>query len=886
MKYKKRINLKLFLILSIFFSAAFRLQGAQIFTKTVIFSNGKAQVRTNGYLSKRPKVALVLSGGGSHGMVHIGVLKALEEERLPIDLIVGTSIGSVIGGLYASGYSTDQLAEIMKNIDWGAIYRDETQRTALYAGQKKEQDRYLVTIRFNKGNPFIPVAVSPGQKILGILSDLILKAHYQARNNYDNLRIPFRSVATDLVSGKLVILKSGNLAESINASLAIPLLFTPIVRDSMLLLDGGMRSNLPVNAARQSGADIVLAVDVTSGLRKKEQISAPWEIVDQATTIMTADSKKRESLAADLLLKPDLDHILNDDFSKTDSLIALGEAEAEKIIPALKAKIEQRDSTKEISVIPAQVEFITEQGSAAAEKNKLQIKAGRSVFLKDILREMDRLMESGSYEQVVAGVDSAHISFKVYKFAGLKKINLLGNTRYPAGELKSLFISKAGSPLNSKVLQNDLVRLIKKYRSNGYSLMKIDSLSWDERQGLLTIVINEGRISDFTIIGNEKTKNYVILREFSSQKGRVFNWKKVREAILNVYASQLYERVSVDIVERDHGNCLVIKVKEKPSVILRLGAKYDTDRLTQAYVELGDESLFGTGIKTLLVFRAGANDKYLGIKIRDDRIFTTYLTFNLQTYLQRQLNPYRGWNDEQGRYREERRGVRFQVGQQMKRLGQVIFELRQEYIKDRREEGEFSQAGDLDLRTFALRAITDKRDFRDFPTRGIFNHWAWESGNRLVLETKDSYTKAQVNIEGYFTFYRRHTWHLKLFAGIGDKSMPFSENFRLGGLHNFYGLYENEFHGRQLVLSSVAYRYKIPWYLNKKSYLLKNIYFSLRYDFAGLWKDPDLVFTGKDFFSGYGAYIGLQTTLGPLYFAYGRRDNGESRFYFSLGLSY
>jgi len=883
MKKNLLVYLKVVLLFTLFFIAIHKPLQARVITKQVLFNQGKITVKTRGCRITRPKIGLVLSGGGSHGMLHIGVLKALEENHITIDLIVGSSIGSVIGGLYAAGYSPQQLARIVKRVDWKDIYRDETQRTALYVGQKKERDRYLVTIRFKNGNPYIPLAFSPGQKIQNILSDLVLRARYQARNNFDNLRIPFRAVATDLISGKRVALRSGNLAESINASLALPLLFTPIERDSMLLVDGGMRSNLPVDVAKQAGMDLVIAVDASSGLRSKKEITAPWEIVDQATTIMTALPKQQEEKRADLLIKPDLTNLLNNDFSKTDSLIALGETLTLRKIPYLKALSVLRDSVLNERYVPRQIKILN---GAIKQNPKILPPAGRVTDLREVLTDLQKWIRLGYYRKVSARLDSSVFFFRLYPFALLRKIRILGNSRYSDQALRKLFHSKYNQPLNWKILQADLERLVENYRNNGYSLMKIKHIDWRDEQGLLTLTLDEGLISDMRITGNMKTRNYVIMREFSAQKGRVFNWKIVRQAIRNVYASQLYDRVSADILEEKGENILQIKVKEKPSRILRLGAKYDTDRRAQVYLEAGNESLMGTGIKTLLQFRAGARDNYMGLKIRDDRIFTTFLTFNLQAYQQTQINPFRGWDGTDGRYREVRRGFRFQAGQQMKHLGQVVFELRQEYIRDRAVEGNFNYKQTIDLRTFAIRAITDKRDYTDFPTKGLYNHWAWESGNRLVLETKESYTKALVNLEAYYTFRRQHTWHLKFFAGIGDKSMPFSENFRLGGLHNFYGLHENEYFGRQLVLASLGYRYKLPWTLFKKNYLIKNSYFSLRYDLAGIWQDPELVFSNKDFFSGYGAYLGIQTTLGPLYLAYGRTGSGRQTFYFSLGLSY
>jgi len=268
-------------------------------------------------------------------LTHIGVLEVLEENNIPIDLIVGTSIGSVIGGLFASGYSCEEITQTLKKIDWDDIYRDETQRASLFPSQKNEQDRYLFSVRFNGFDPYIPSSFSPGQKVLSLLSDLFLKAKYQGRNNFDNLKIPFRAVSTDLVSGKQIVLSKGNLAESINASLAVPLLFSPVSIDSMLLVDGGLISNLPVDVSKNLGMDITIAVDATARLRTFDEIEAPWEIVDQATTIMSAVSEEIQKTQADILIEPNLGDMPNDQFEDIHQLVALGRSAIQEKMIAL-----------------------------------------------------------------------------------------------------------------------------------------------------------------------------------------------------------------------------------------------------------------------------------------------------------------------------------------------------------------------------------------------------------------------------------------------------------------------------------------------------------------------------------------------------------------------
>jgi NTE family protein len=159
----------------------------------------------------RPKIGLVLSGGGARGISQIGVLKGLEKYEIPIDLIVGTSMGSVIGGFYAAGYKSQELEDIVSKINWEDLFTDETERENLFLAQKRETDRYLFKIRFDGWNLQWPTSITPGQKILSTISDQLYNASYQAVDDFDYLKIPFRVIATDLISGQRIIIGKGDL---------------------------------------------------------------------------------------------------------------------------------------------------------------------------------------------------------------------------------------------------------------------------------------------------------------------------------------------------------------------------------------------------------------------------------------------------------------------------------------------------------------------------------------------------------------------------------------------------------------------------------------------------------------------------------------------------
>ncbi|MCB0281799.1 MAG: patatin-like phospholipase family protein [Calditrichaeota bacterium] len=839
---------------------------AQEFSKSFNFENGKITEEQSDNLPQKLKIGLVLSGGGSRGISHIGVLQVLDSLGIVPDLIVGTSIGGVVGGLYAAGYSPDEIEEITKNINWGDIFNDDPQRTTLFLGQKSEQDRYLLSLRLKNFSPYIPNAVTPGQKVLNILSDFFLMAPFQVKNSFDDLRINFRSVATDIVSGKMVVLDDGNIAEAINGSLAVPLLFSPVSRDSMLLVDGGIKSNLPVSVALEDSMDFIIASDVSATLRTREQINAPWEVADQVTTIMTDNNNLREHKYADILVLPKIPRVTNTDFTKIDSMIAAGKMAALEHIKMLQQLRDNPLDLKNRDVVDTL--FI-------ADSNQI-------TTTETISDSLSHWLSSGYFRKVNARLDkiSGMLDFQFDPFGDVDSIAILGNNHINRQALMDSVSLQLATPLNVTILKSDLDKIISLYRSQGYSLMEVSRVIFNDDTGILYVFIDEGLVEDISVEGNEKTEKFVVLREFNLQKNDVFNWLNIKKGIDNVYASALYNRVSVDVNRVGNKAHLVIKVDEKPSVRFQIGGKADIERRFQGYMELADENFLGKGIKGKIQTRLGVRDGLVGLNFRNDRIFTTYLTFMAQGYFSWEINPINKDTQAEGRYREERLGVKFQIGQQLRRIGQLVGEIRVEKVKDFQQEGIFTQGQALELRTFALKSITDKRDRIDFPSKGIYNYWSWESGSSFLLNSQESYTKVLINLEGYYTLFKDNVGRIRFLGGLGDETLPFSENFRIGGLHSFYGLLDNELYGRQVVLFNFEYRYKLPLQL------LTDTYFSLRYDFGNVWARSKLILEPEDFFSGFGGYLGFDTFLGPLYMGWGRTSLGRSNIYLSLGFNY
>jgi NTE family protein len=260
--------------------------------------------------AERPAVGLVLSGGGARGGAHLGVLIALEELRIPVDYIAGTSIGAAIGGIYASGLSTDEIEEFVRSIDWNAAFLNLTPRRLRSFRRKRDDDLFLVNQKpgLNNGEFTLPRGVVQGQVIDTIMSRVVLPV--TAINDFDDLAIPFRAVAGDIETGEAVVLGSGDLARAIRASMTVPPAIAPIEIDGRLLVDGGIAMNLPVEVAQEMGAERIIAIDISEGLMGRDEIQSVVDVTAQLSSLLTRRSVPAQLARLterDFVISPDID---------------------------------------------------------------------------------------------------------------------------------------------------------------------------------------------------------------------------------------------------------------------------------------------------------------------------------------------------------------------------------------------------------------------------------------------------------------------------------------------------------------------------------------------------------------------------------------------------
>jgi len=366
----------------------------------------------------RIKVGLVLSGGGARGGAHVGVLKALEELDVPIDYIAGTSMGAIIGGFYAAGFSAAEIEQILNEMDWNRAMSDSPDRSDRTMRKKEVEAEFLIPYRvgYNDGRFQAALGAIQGQHLDQVFQRIL---HSGARSNsFEGLPIPFRAVATDLVTGEEVVLSSGSLADALRASMSVPGVFAPVRIDGRILVDGGMSNNLPVSVVREMGADIVIAVDISSQLLKEEELTSVLSVTEQLTNFLTRRTTQLqiESLGpGDVLIVPPLGDFSAADFDEAAQIVPLGyQATMEQQAPlaAMSAKAGTGNSlaggrlagSRDSETGEYLVSFVDIQNNSILNdeiiRSRLAVQPGKSLDLDALDRSVDRIYSLDLFESV------------------------------------------------------------------------------------------------------------------------------------------------------------------------------------------------------------------------------------------------------------------------------------------------------------------------------------------------------------------------------------------------------------------------------------------------------------------------------------------------------
>ncbi len=831
---------------------------------------------------KRPKIALVLSGGGARGIAAVGVLQSMEEHHIPIDLIVGTSMGSIAGGLYASGYTAQDLRRLVDTTVWEDVisYSDESSRRDLFLDQKNREERSFVAVRFRGLKPIIPSAFSTGQRLTNLLNLLSLQALYHPNPSFDDLEVRFRAVSTDLVSGKQVVIDKGNLAEAMRASMTVPLLFTPVTNDSMELVDGGLIANIPVDVARNLGADLVIAVDVTSPLRPRGLLSQFWEVGDQIMGIMMQASNKEQLAKADVVIRPDLEGRLASDFSVLDTVILQGKTATDSVVGAIETKLNEKWRSE--LAADTQYKNTRLEGDSTLLKgwDPSQLKQGTSsnaVSQRALQMYVDSLYDSGNYNSIQAKIeeysDSSVVSFSADRYPVLASIMVEGNKLIPTDVILTIFKPLLKRSIDVQESEHALKEVLRLYRNRGYSLAHFRSVTFSPETGSANLDIDEGIIYRMDIHGTQRTRDYVIWRELPFGKEDIFEISKVAQGIRNLNGTNLFEQVSIGTHMEGEYNVVDINVKERSTELIRLGTRIDNERNIQPSIDVRDENFLGIGSDLGAGYFGGLRNRNYYGEFKATRIFDSYLTFNLKGYYK--LYDFFTYRDEpthddihwnryrSGEYRQEQTGVSAAFGTQLERLGTMTVEGRVEHQRVWNTDGQpLPGTEDFGISSIKVATRIDTKDRYPYPTEGILMNLSYESALVKVIQSV-GFTKFLFSYDFYETPVKTQTIHPRILIGLADQTLPITEQFSFGGQDNFFGLQENDRRGFQIFVASLEYQWKLPFKI------FFDTYFKARYDFGSIWSSPgEISLSGLR--HGIGVTVGLDTPVGPAEFSVGK----------------
>jgi NTE family protein len=851
----------------------------------------------------KPIVGIALSGGGARALSQIGVLKALEENGIETEIIVGTSMGSIIGGLYASGYSLMELDSIVQHTAWNDLLtlEGDKKRRELFVAQKITDDRALFSLRLDGLKLVFPTAFNEGQRLSNYLYLLTKQAPVHTASSFDDLIYKYRAVCTDLVTGELLVVGEGQLSKAMRASSSVTFFLEPVNWGDKLMVDGGLLANIPVDITRKTGADFVIAVNTTSPLHPKDEIDLPWIIADQVISIPMKKLNETELSNADYVITPQLKDVFASEFTGIDSLISLGYNQTIGEINNLKKTIES-ELYNNIRQNEKYYHKLIIQNINGDEFNKLnkECTGNDSVSSTVLKRELIRLYETGKFKTIRFEIslfpDSTTLKVNCDPNPRIQKVKIFGNTQLDLRMIETIVSSVEGEHYKEDKIVRMVSDLLRLYRKSGYLLAEIKQIEFDEMTGSLLLQIEEGLISEIHVEG-KFTEETLIRRDVAIKEGDFFLYNDVKEGLEKLTSSGFFKDILMYVKKEENKNILIISVEEKPSGILRFGFLTDETYNAQFSLDIRDENIFGSGTEVGLFLHGGFSNGAFIFETKNHRIMDTYLTYNLSTYYKfSNISVYR---DEPtgseksfsrvkaGEYIQSFYGFSLSIGTQIEKFGNLIFTGKYQFDEVYNIQGNITENYKTKLVSLAVNTTVDNMDRYPYPLSGMQFSGFYETAQSF-LGGDESFTAVGMDLRYFFKVDNRSTLVPRVKIGFGDNTMPLSEQFLLGGMDSFFGMNENEFRGRQIFLSSLMYRLKLPFQIFFDTYL------KLRYDLGSTWEVQSQI-KFKDLRHGIGGIISFDTPIGPAEFGIGRSflikrnipENilswGEVIFYFSVG---
>ena len=791
-------------------------------------------------------ISLILSGGGARGLAQIGVLKALDEAGIKPRLIVATSMGAIVGGLYSAGYSPDSIARFARSVDWKHIFTNSVKRNQLLVSQKDQAVNYLVELDFDRNlNIVLPNALSYGQSFYDYLVPKFAPVQYRATASFDNLAVPLRIVSTDIVSGRMVVLSKGNLVTAIRASCGVPLAFSPVNIDTMLLMDGGMTANIPIEPAlAEHPNDYCIAVDVTASLWNKEDLGNPVRLVDQIVSIGISKQKSIEKQLANIVISPDLGDHRNTDFTKIDSLIALGYEAGLNAVSKIKIDLAQpssknvQDPQIEMALYPPLRWPTLDQGQS---------------------RALDTLLDAST--ELREGIQPSFLRLKITDFFKRKGL--------PFAHITSIVRSDSGVDI---MIDPGIVKKIS-FQGNGVTSPRALASAIPVRQG---DTLKNGTLAQTMsgIYATELFKNVNIEFDSASVMRIMVEEKEFWRTRIGLRFDEYH--LGEGFVQPAYENLFGM------GVVALMHLQYGLRREKYAF-ELSANHLFSSFLANKLQFEA---------YVSRERIVTTLDSAMDSTY-----SEYATTTNEQSL---RKAGLLFLTGAQIGKSAMIDGGIRIERFRHSYSEQSvlrdpfknFEQG----MQYLMLRTTIDDLDRFPFPENGQ-KHYICIGGAHDILGGSAHFIKFEASASRYFTVAERHTFFPQIQFMWATDTLPDAERAYLGGAIpeekykdigvydylSFFGMRPRALPGDIAFLIHGNYRLK----------LRKSVFLTCAIDWGYAWAwDKKWAWNSRSFSNlnvvykefierapvGLGIGIAYESIVGPLRFSWGRLLKNPNRF--------
>jgi len=818
----------------------------------------------------RKTLGLALSGGGARGIAQIGVLKALEDKGVPVDYIVGTSMGAIIGGLYSAGYSPSYLETLAKTLPWDELtaLQENTRRQELFLEQKRVRDRASLTLQFDGLKLVIPKSLSAAQELTETLDKLALTAPYHHEKSFDELPVSFRAIATNLITGKREVLSKGSLSEAMRASAGVPLLFLPVEIDGKQLVDGGLVSNIAVDVLNEQSPDVSVAVNTLGVLyQQKSDVDLPWKIADQIMGIMMQEQNAAQLKQAHVVIKPNIGNRESGDFKNLAPLIIAGYQAGLELADSL-LKLIDVEQTNDLDISGYEKEVVSPipipdsvwEEHYAGTKVKATLKAIlNSDFFIDGYAEVDTLQKkvrflltpvpTFSVIKVISKNDSRFIRFTTHAHA---------------------------QPMTNRAGQAMIERLVQELKQT-FPLLSIESSKVEA--DTLHLVIDEGKLSEIRYeLSRGWTNQSVIEKEIEFDTLSPLLLPKVERTVNGLYNTGIFNRVSL-WTERNRDsnatikNAIMIRVNEKFSEQLRIGFRVDDVYAAQLLLDFRNENFLGTATELGSWLTVADRISTTQVEYHAHRLWDTYFTFFTKAFYQsrklfatdiRFSSPtLQSERKERAEYGQQHYGITAAFGRQIYRDGTIFFEFTHQNAM-LFDNDNIAPNQSIWLTSLKTRFTIDTRDNPFSPSKGSFTEIYFDFYPQF-LGNPVTFSKLLFSHQETKPFGKNIRGRWRLNVGFADNLTPFTEQFSLGGIGAnfsipFYGFRFDDFRGRQVVVAGYDIEFPLPIQLVVPTLL------NVHYNLGNIWTQSSRI-TLRDFTHGVGTELVLKTPLGAARFA-------------------